>query len=330
MADEIAESSTAVAEPTPAESSPAAPVETSSEERLTRLSGTEYDEWLKSGNLPEETPSTPAESAPVDPKQPVNTPESGTGKNLKTRLPQLDAEIAELKQRLEIKKQLQEQLGERRPSEKPKEPAAEKPKRPSISDPDFKTFEEYEEALSTYLLNEAEQRADQRYGERSAKEREQAARDTALANTRAAFEQSAKEAEQVYPDYKEVIQHLRADPLPEQGEAMTEFMLAGSEFLPHMVRHFALNRAEYDRINGLASLPAMRELVALENKIRDEVRVVKGNGVKKVSTSPPAPKTVSGHAVAPEDETADAIEKNDYSRFEAIANAAELKRRGIR
>jgi len=325
MPDETnAGSSSAVVEPVESVAAPDA------QTTIDQFSPTERNEWLKTGKTPE--PSTAADSATADPKTPVNAPESGPGKGLGRRQEQLTAEVAQLKETLRLRAELRAELarleGERTP--KPTEKTGEPSKRPQIKD--FETWEQYEEAVAAFNEQQALSIAEKRFSELSAADRQRAQQESAMSNARAAYAKAEADAEAAYPDYKEVIQHLEMDPLPEGSVAVQDFVVnGGSELLPHMVRYFALNRTEYERINGLPTLAAQRELVALEAKIKGEISLVRGqpNGSKRVSATAAPPRTVAGHQVtAGDDEAEQAVAAGDFEKFRRVMDKRERDERG--
>jgi len=274
-----------------------------------------YDHWRRTGELPgqqaekpaapaaaevsasSEAPEPPATTAPDS--EPEEVQDTGTdgqpvrGGSRVRRIDRLTRENAELQQRLAALEQSHRPAATV-PSSPPPAPGS-SPK-PDLND--FKTLEDYTEALTDWKLDqrEARQKADEE--KRSAEARAQAEQDHWTAKEKA--------AQKAHPDYQELID---ATPIP-QGPGVMAARQAlleddqGAEILYWLAR----NPAELQRIAGLSPARAILEIGKLSAAFPSPV--TPENPKPRISNAPKPPSPISHGTV----KTAHNVLDDDFAR----------------
>lgn len=303
-------------------------------------SGSAYDTWRKTGDLPtEETPATetpnsevqdPPSSEESAPSAPVKSADPGAAppqKNSKpsaeVRKEQLNTEIREL-----IRKR-DELLKASPTSVTPtSQPAAEKPKvsvEPTIYDLDEhgqpkytgdKAYDNFHADLRKYdreqILKEVESRQTQSQKSQKIQEAEQVISKV--------WQDRVKEARERYADFDVA---LSPDlPIP-QGSVADAFVL-DSEHGTDVLYHLAKNPDELKRITALNPIQQARELVKIELTF---AKPAAKSPAPKITQAPPPPHQVGGKGTIMADEVEQALKEDDFAAFQAAENRRELNAR---
>lgn len=277
-----------------------------------------YVKWRKTGELPpREEPPAAAESEET--KQAKTGPQSGADE---TQQSEEEAEGSEKPSRANgrVRKidrltreneQLRAQLAATQqpapqPAPAPPPKPAEPPGKPHLRD--FKTLEEYQEALTDWKMDQRE-----------------AARQTAAAaeKLQADWQSAETAARTAHPDYDEIIQSVRAPEgpgVPAMRQAMLEDE-AGGEVLYHLATH----PEELERIAAMQPISAVREIGKLAARLAPPSDAENKKPPPRVSSAPKPPPPLSrpsGQAV--KDSIYDEETAADYTRW-AKARIAQLK-----
>lgn len=329
--------------------SPTAPVDSSS--ILSSLSGEQYAHWTKTGELP--TPDAAADSSPAPSgDQSVSTetkpaaseaatPVDKPAKNVKTRSAELDAEIAELNRKLELRRTLREELAStQRPVDAtPAESSTAKsssseldryknhPDAPKTED--FDVYEDYLDARAVFL-------ADRRYEDRQRAEsldRESKARLATIEQTIADFSQGIAKAKEADPDFESKVD-------PRLMAIKPAFALGPKEQLgPHnvlveeivksdqraaLLLHFSSPEGQEDwkRLCGLQPAAMLKAFGRIEARLETPGPAAgEKPPAKTVTSAPDPPLTLGKKPAQPADSAEGAIKAGDYRAYEAIENA---------
>ena len=316
--DATAASSTATTETASVESSAPA-IETWSSAQRT--------EWLKTGKTPEAP--KPAESAPAPPKENTSSeasavehedettaPDSDPGDRqeqppakkmspAEKRIKQLLARQRELEEALEAtRKPAEEKRSDSKPSE---QPAQGKPKQE-----DFKTYDEYFEALAEW---KAEQRIAQRDQQREAKEAEARAR-AAEAEVAKSWKDRVAKTKAAHPDFDAVFADADMDVTP----VMQKAMLA-SEHGAEVAYHLAKHPEESERIAGLSNYEQALAIGEIISSIKAAAAKSTQAPPKKTTSASKPPTELASKATPPADEAEAALADGDFARYRRIMNS---------
>jgi hypothetical protein len=275
-----------------------------------------FEAWRNTGELPEtptkETPAEPEapepEAAPdSDPviKQEPNEAEPSAG--VQKRIDKAVAKQREAERRAEeAERKLAEAQGSR-PASEHAEPA--KPEGRPVAE-DFKSYDEYVEALVSHRYEQREQAKAQAEAQKQAQ--------AAAVTQQSAWDERKAKVVVEHPDWEEVVGEA-AIPV---SRAMHDAILT-SEHGPAIAYELASHPDEAKRISALPPLAAAREIGKLEAKF--EAKPTPEPEKPKVSKAPKPPTPVTGGAKATPD-IHDESFASDYSAWEKVRNA-QLRRR---
>lgn len=338
----------------PAESSPA-PAPVSGQALLDSFTPTERDSWEKSGSLPDrvtvttsdEKPAASSTDQPADQAastEVIDTPASEPGKpkgdKLRARNTELDAENAELREKLRIRHALREELASldrAKPDAKVDSSPA-----PTLTEwqrymalpgapkeDDFSSYGEFTAAQALFI-------ADKRFEDHQARAFEQtqrSERDTAIAKTADEAATRVREYAEAHPEFEaQVDDRLLAiaplSALPADARITPQNVLAEeiikSPVTPQLLQHFSTDegRKDWQRLCAMPPNDLLRAFGRLEARFDDGAPPA---APTKHTSSAPAPATVLGARPADTaDPIASAVRDKDYSRYEREANKADL------
>jgi len=223
----------------------------------------------------------------------------------KRRLDRLEKENAELTRRLEA-------AAAPPPVEKPA--AAPDPTRPKPLLKDFKTLEEYNEALTDWKL-------DQREAARKAED-DKKAQEAAIKTEQDGWKKREAAVAKAHPDYQETIEAVKTPSGP-GVLAMRQALLEeeqGAEILYHLAKH----PEELERIAACTPARAAVEIGKLAAAL--ETPNPGTNGKPKITGAPPPPSRLTRPSGQHSDSIDDPAVQRDWKRW-ARAREAQLKGR---
>ena len=296
----------------------------------------EYDRWRRTGELPQQpagsqpaaadTKSEPDEGEPVPPAK--TAPDSGTEDTQDTtedpdtrkgarerRIDKLTRENAELQRRLLAL----EEAGKQPPESSAKTEAAGVPTstgaKPKPDLADYKTLEEYTEALTDWKL-------DQREAKR--KEAEvKAEAEKAAAAEQSTWSKREAAAAKAHPDYRELVESTKVPQGP--GVMAARQALLEDENGAEILYHLAKNPAELERIAALSPVRAVVEIGRLSASITAASAGAPENSKPKVSGAPKPPSPITHGTVKTADDVLDEdLARRDFRRWNK-AREAQLK-----
>ena len=329
---------------------------------IAALSPADRHTWRLTGEAPSgasaDSPSAPsgdqsastdatAQPAASEPAKPADKPP----KNVKTRNLELAAEIAELNRKLEMKRQIQQELHALdRPAQT--KPAESSPAKPTQSEwqrykshPDapkvdsFETYEDYLDARAAFI-------ADQRYAEREqAQQRQSHAREleTEISQIQQSFNERVAAFAKTDPEFRAkvhpellniptVFQCIQAGQKPEAHNAIVE-EITKSEVPGQLLVHFSTpeGQKEWQRLlavgakDGASMLRLFGRIEARFEK-RDEpaAPVVPA---KTITSAPEPPTTLGKKPGEPVDAAKVALQSGDFRAYKRLKNAEDLAHR---
>lgn len=266
-------------------------------------------------------------------------------KNLDTRHQELDGSIEALQRKLEIKRELEKQLGERPTPAKPTESQpvkaepewkryAKHPHAPKVED--FDTYEEYVDARSTFI-------ADQRLADRDRHAQLDARSRDRMSETEkqiAGFTERITKAREADPDFEtKIAPGLReivpafavkaGEPLRPANVLLQEVVT--SEHSAALLLHFSTDegRAEWNTLIASPHPAAMlKGFGRVEARFESSGQAAAGKtpAAKPVTSAPAPPRTLGNKPPTDPDRAASAVKAGDYRAYEAQADAADLAR----
>lgn len=323
------------------ESSPA-PVQDSSEV-LASLTPAERGEWRNTGKLPEQP--NKQESAPADTSKEtksVTAPEAEAGKATQEHKPEskgapgAEQRIRELVAKLKASEARNQELEKGKPEPKAEaKPAAkaaegEPEKYVPLSEDDYfaknpdKSYDDYMEAKMDHKI-EWRLKTEKATAAKAEQERQQAEQ---LKTIETNWKERVDAAVKAHPDFAEKCD-AEFNKLIPAGSLLDGWMI-DSELGAEILYHFANNREELAEVLKMTPFALTRKLTKLEDKLAGEPapeKPEKKAPVTEISKAPKPASEVGGRATAPEDEAAAAAKDNDFRRFKAERDRAELAAR---
>jgi hypothetical protein len=238
----------------------------------------EYVRWRETGELPQKDEAPPAAAAAEEPPPAKSEPQSGAeesqqpededeehepekpgrGSSRQRKIDRLTRELEMAKAQLAVLQPKPAQTEPPKPAEPPGKPKLE----------NFKTLEEYQEALTDWKL-------DQREAQRAAKSAEEA--------TQTAWSSSENTARAAHADYDEVVKSVKAPEGPgvlAARQAMLDEPL-GAEILYHLATH-------PEELEAIAAMPPVRAVMAI-GRLSAKLAVPPVAATKPQVTSAPKP-----------------------------------------
>lgn len=328
------------------------------------LSTEQRDAWLESGDLPEKKSATKTPEASSASKPAAATdegagkdPESGTGKKNKTeerfqellrdrkaekeRGDRLEAELADLRKKLDGGGDKKDDKKEASSAQEPKAP--ELPKRPRLAD--FDTHEAYEDAMDAYEKERDEYPAKKAAFDTWKASFEKNKADFEALNKRLKDHYTAvrEKGKAIYEDFDKV--GLGEIPVPE-GESVERYLRDSEpEMAAHLLQYFGLNTDHLKEINGMTQRQAIKALEVIEELIAAEVTggskapaktTKKKNpddkpAKREVTQAKAPPREVGGSGTAAGDEEEEALrvfgETGDPTRYMQVANRRDAEKK---
>jgi hypothetical protein len=198
------------------------------------------------------------------------------------------------------------------------------PKKPSLND--FATFAEYDAANDAYIADLVTFKASEAIAAAETK-RAAAEQQKTLSD---AWQSKVAVAKEEHADFADVA-FSKDTPIT---NVMDGFILK-SEHGPRILYALGENgSAEGKRIAGLDPYDAVRALIEIEAALPGQKAAAAGSNrihlvppVKKHTAAPPPATDLGGHATEPADGAAAALAAGDFTRYEALENAREIKAR---
>lgn len=330
---------------------------------LASLSSEQRASWRQTGQFPSDSPTSDdsaATSTASAAEQPASTdastpaasdaatPDKPKGKGLQTRHAQLDAEISglqeKLRQRAELRKQLEEPASELAVSDvsrgsSPKPPAlTEVLKSPDLTAdplneetffaqfPDA-TYGQYQRYLTRYeVLSERQAGEQQRYQQQAEQVR---------TGRVATFAERIGKAVEATPALREKIaaspvnaftplEHLPKGMRPGPENMVAQEVMT-SEMAPALLAHFADHPDDLSEMLDKSPAEIIRAIGRLEARLAPSGKP--GPLPKTISSAPPPPPQVLSRASVPNDDLDGALAAGDFRRYKELANARDLAAR---
>lgn len=264
---------------------------------------------------PEPDPDEPepaAEAAPVVPERKISKRQEHLN-NLERRAAEAEAARAELAARLAAVE------ARTKPAEDPKpDPKDEfQPTRPKPTEAEFETYADFTEAMADWKLDQREAKAafeadKKQRAEAETQQREsfRTVRDAWSARRNAFTAKHPAKAERLLS----FLDHVHAG--TPVGDTIMESEV-GAELADYLAEH----PDEAERIARLAPVSALRALGKLEASLEPTHASAPAQpAAKTVTTAPAIPHTLAARSADPADPVRAAVERGDYSAFEAEAN----------
>ena len=182
---------------------------------------------------------------------------------------------------------------------------AKAPEAPKVED--FRSYDEYEDAMQRHRIDEGVQRATAKTAEQQAERFTQQAQSAAQET----YNQRVSETVARIPDFVEVVGKSQVPMSPALAEALME-----SDRGPELVYHLAKNPAEAERLNSMSVRQMDREIGRLETALTSKAAPPAPPAAR--TTSAPAPIKPGSPASAPANTDPN---KMDQAQFEAWAKA---------
>ncbi len=347
----------------PVAESPTAPATPDVTPHLETWSKEQRDTFWKSGEAPAGVlPSVPAspddqgastDAAVKEPASETGKPAQHGKKNVKTRNAEVEAEIAELNKKLEIRRALREELAstaqpkqDARPDPSPAAKLADweryrkHPDAPKLEDFDApgRGYDDWMAAMSVFV-------ADQRLSERETRqqaERSTQARRAEHARIATTAREQWEKARAADPEFDSKVDQRLLDITPAfllppgqpvQPVNALSAELVRSEVFPELWLFFSTDdgRKEWTELRTLGArdpLAMLRKFGRIEGRFaRAEAAPEPVPPPSTVSTAPAPVPTVGRRASTPADPIKAALAAGDYTTYERLANEADRKSR---
>ena len=320
------------------ESSPAQPeVEVFEPVSLESLTEEQDAHWRLTGELPtakaaEPPPAKETDAAPAEAGKPKGTQETGKGKGIKERIPQLDREIQELEARLARKADLNRQLGTETGEKTPATPAAEPkaelkpPQKPNVDD--YDTWEKFENARDLYAVENTKYQIKVALQEDRIARAEEAVRQQQESEGKKAadgWNKQIADASNTHSDWNDVVgpvsELVGKDPRFQAGASFLLDSQVGAEILYHL-------GSNPDKAAEIAEMSPIRQVAALtrieDSLVKPATAPKAPPGPKRHTEVPRPPTEISGRNALPHDPVKAALEADDTEAYIAAANARDL------
>ena len=306
-----------------AESSPAPtiePIAPAAPPSLDRLTTEQRATWRKTGALPDakladSSPATPEKAASTE-VLPAPASEPGTPKpkkNAESRIQELLAERAHLRQELEAAKR---PVG---PPQVPDVPAVSSPAPVGEKFPDFDTwsaqqpesqssYEDYIDARAVHVFQQQQQVREQRDAQAAAEKESQ----TRLREYRKQADQFVTD----HADYWQVIDPITKASLPQSVLEAIDGALARAGYSPQLLYHLGQHLDEFEALIALPPAQAAYELGQLSARLSAPATPV----VKTLSTAPEPPPTLRSKPATPVDDVEAAVKRGDFASYRLAMN----------
>lgn len=333
-------------------------------DQLGSLTHDEYQEWNRTGKLPELQPETTAEpaeqggaSATPEPTERIESRKRSTRERFDELLNErkaTKARIAELESQLEEARKAKVEMKPAPPAEPvataPKEeakPAAAGPYKPSakakaeldrinadLQAGKYATYEDYSDEKAAVIAEDRlEQREAARIAQKEAEEkasREQSAKER-LQQTLTNWSESLKMARTVHADFDEVTRELTSKSVIPTGSVVEGWILEsphGTEIMYHLGSH----REELKALLDAPTFEQARILTRLETKLQDGSKPAASASQEvppkqeKQSRAPEPAKELGTGGGATRDAISEAVKSGDVAAYLREANARDVQR----
>jgi hypothetical protein len=244
----------------------------------------------KMGTAP---PEKPKEAEP-EPKSEAKPEETGTNRKQpeETGKPASEKEASKPLTKEDVERLVEERVAVRlaqkqTPAEKKEDP------RPKLSDEQFATHEDWEEADAAWLKRQLDGAKTSLKDELQTEYEESARQDAELTQKRTAWEEAEKEAAIKIPNYAAIKAEAATMPF---HEGALKFILDQGKLGPHFVKYFVENKGEWDDIVKMSPEDMRVELRVIGRELKRGASAVTAapTPVKKVSSAREPLQTVSG------------------------------------
>jgi len=279
----------------------------------------EYDHWRRTGELRAKAETKPAAAEAVP--QAKTEPNSEADTNQQTeddeetgrqrsgsrqrKIDRLTRENEELRRQIATVP---------RPAEPPKpEPAA--TGKPKLAD--YRTLEEYQEALTDWKLDQREAAAREKASQEAQKAAEQ--------KIQTEWDSRQNAVRTAHSDYDEVVQSVAAPEGP--GVLAARQAMLEDDAGPEILYHLATHPDDLKRIAALQPVSAIREIRRLSAALSPPSSAAAANPKPKISSAPRPPPSLSRPAKTSSDSIHDEeLARTDYGKWEKL-RIAQLKER---
>ncbi len=301
---------------------------------LENLSPTQYSEWRKTGQIPDEEPTPKKEAAAKEsPAAPAKKAAEKTpaGESIhRLGYQELRNRVRELESENERLKIPREEVRTREPEPEKKEAAAEtvRPK-PQATDkdkdgkPKYQTYEDFVEDLSDW-------KAEQRLAAYEKSQAEKAAKDAVQREQQKVTQtwtEQVESARSKHADFDKVA--LDPEMTIPQGSAVEQWVL-NSEIGTELLYYLGQHRDELAAVHKMHPVAAARFLTALEAELSgDEPEPEKKPPATETKTTkaPPPTREVGGRGTAAVDEINKAVADDDVRAYINSKNRQDIARK---
>lgn len=315
------------------------------------------DAWLRgespSADTAESAPAEPAEQAPstdVDTKAASETAEPAKvtkGKGVKERNAELDAEIAQLNERLRIRKEIQRELAAtERAQPKPdaktdSSPAVDKkaeaarframPDAPKVED--FESYDDWAIEMAGFVadkkLEERDTRAKAETAQRHEEQRFTEKAQKAGERFQSYLEKNPEAEKRIRPELLAIvpISQLRPGETPGPHNFIAE-QIFESDYTGELADHFSTEAGvqDFQRLMRLDPAAILREIGRLEARFVTSGTPSSTRSPKTVSTAPDPPETLGRRPAAPSDDVEAALFSGDPVAYQDAMNRRDWAR----
>jgi len=283
----------------------------------------QYDHWRRTGELPAKAEETPPAAAAETP-QAKTGPHSGAGED---QTEEDEEEVQEGRPRRSSSRQrridkltreneeLKQQIANM-PKPAASEPMAqpEQPGKPKLVN--FKSLEEYQEALTDWKLDQREK------AKKAAQEQTNA--ENAEKKLQTEWDSRQNASRSAHADYDDVIESVAAPEGP--GVLAARQAMLEDDAGPETLYHLATHPDDLNRIAALPPIAAVKEIGRLSVLLAPSSSAT-GNPKPKVSSAPKPPPSLTRPAKTATDSIYDEdLARGDYRKWEK-ARVAQLKER---
>jgi hypothetical protein len=286
----------------------------SAQDQLNSLSPDQYQEWLKTGNLPEadKAESAAAKKAETDTTEAATVEDAEPKTGAEKRIKQLLKERHEARQEAErIKAELESLKRQPAPqSTQTTESASDELKAPRLDD--FSTYDEYQKAEREYVFQMARIEAKREIEAQMAEQ-----------NRKRTANEIAQQWNKRLSKFKERVPDFDADVASESIPQIEKIapLIVRSEVGPEIAHYLMLNP---DKAEAMAADPIVMAKEFAKLEIRFEGQPEPAASKAKITNALPPPRKISASETAL-DPLEQAIQKKDYSTYKRLMDEREAR-----
>jgi hypothetical protein len=316
------------------------------------------DAWLKGEPVSADQPADAAPATPVDqatstdvqtkPDSEPGDPAKPKGKGVKERNAELDAEIAELNEKLRLRREIRRELdatdrAQPKPDVKPdSSPAVDKkaeaarframPDAPKLED--FESYDDWAIEMASFVadkkLEERDRRSQQEATARQEEQRFTEKVTKASERFKGYLEKHPEAKDRIRPELLAIvpISQLRPSETPGPHNFIAE-QIFESDFTGELVDHFSTDAGvqDFQRLMRLSPDAIVREIGRIEARFMDSgTKTTPVRAPKTISTAPDPAETLGRRPAAPADRLEAALHTGDFSAYADEANRRDWAR----